>query len=140
MEDTDQARSTPESEAAVLEDLKWIGIKWDEGNTRHTHSADCHYIILLQTPSCQLAFRVVQYGACIAGPDIGGPHGPYRQSERKELYQKYVNKLVDDGLVYPCFCTDEELTEMKADAEKKNLPPIYRCYLHTQALYMPGSA
>lgn len=34
MEDTDQARSTPESEAAVLEDLKWIGIKWDEGNIR----------------------------------------------------------------------------------------------------------
>lgn len=33
VEDTDQARSTPESEAAVLEDLKWIGIKWDEGNT-----------------------------------------------------------------------------------------------------------
>ena len=57
---------------------------------------------------------------------MGGPYGPYRQSERKELYQKYVDKLVDDGLVYPCFCTDEELAEMKADAEKKSLPPIYR--------------
>ncbi len=42
---------------------------------------------------------------------------------------KYVNKLVDDGLVYPCFCTDEELAEMKADAERKSLPPIYR-YTH----------
>jgi len=39
---------------------------------------------------------------------------------------KYVNKLVDDGLVYPCFCTDEELAEMKAEAERKSLPPIYR--------------
>lgn len=77
---------------------------------------------------------LIQYGVCTAGPDVGGPHGPYRQSERKELYQQYVNKLVDDGLVYPCFCTDEELTEMKADAEKKNLPPIYRCQLHTHPL------
>lgn len=62
-----------------------------------------------------------------AGPDKGGPYGPYRQSERKDLYMQYVNKLVDDGLVYPCFCTDEELAEMKADAERKSLPPIYRC-------------
>ncbi len=57
---------------------------------------------------------------------MGGQYGPYRQSERKDLYMKYVNKLVDDGLVYPCFCTDEELAEMKADAERKSLPPVYR--------------
>ena len=57
---------------------------------------------------------------------MGGPYAPYRQSERKDLYMQYVNKLVEDGLVYPCFCTDEELAEMKAEAEKKSLPPIYR--------------
>jgi glutamyl-tRNA synthetase len=60
------------------------------------------------------------------GPDIGGPHGPYRQSERKDLYRSYVDKLVADGVAYPCFCTDEELEAMKKDAEEKKLPPIYR--------------
>lgn len=52
VEDTDAARSTRESEEAVLTDLRWLGIAWDEG------------------------------------PDCGGPYGPYRQSERKELYKK----------------------------------------------------
>ncbi|EIE26633.1 non-discriminatory gln-glu-trna synthetase [Coccomyxa subellipsoidea C-169] len=90
VEDTDQARSTKESEAAVLRDLAWLGIKWDEG------------------------------------PDIGGEHGPYRQSERTALYKQYVDTLVEQGKAYPCFCTDEELQQMKADAETKSLPPIYR--------------
>lgn len=47
----------------------------------------------------------------IAGPDVGGPHGPYRQSERKVLYKQYVDQLVGEGLAYPCFCTDEELEQ-----------------------------
>lgn len=45
------------------------------------------------------------------GPDVGGPHGPYRQSERKALYKEYVDQLVREGLAYPCFCTDEELEQ-----------------------------
>ncbi len=57
---------------------------------------------------------------------MGGPHGPYRQSERRELYKQYVDQLVDRGLAYPCFCTDEELEAMKKEAEEKKLPPIYR--------------
>lgn len=61
------------------------------------------------------------------GPDVGGPHGPYRQSERKEIYKQYVDQLVAAGQAYPCFCTDEELEAMKKDAEEKKLPPIYRC-------------
>ncbi len=52
--------------------------------------------------------------------------GPYRQSERREVYRRYVDELVDRGLAYPCFCTDEELEAMKRDAEAKSLPPIYR--------------
>ena len=44
-----------------------------------------------------------------AGPDVGGPHGPYRQSERTAIYKEYVDKLVAAGVAYPCFCTDEEL-------------------------------
>lgn len=59
------------------------------------------------------------------GPDIGGPCGPYRQSERGEIYKALAQKLVESGHVYPCFCTDEELEVMKAEAEAKKLPPKY---------------
>jgi glutamyl-tRNA synthetase len=90
VEDTDAARSTRESEVAMLEDLKWLGLTWDEG------------------------------------PDVGGPHGPYRQSERKELYKSYVDQLVAAGKAYPCFCTDAELDAQRADAEARSLPPVYR--------------
>jgi glutamyl-tRNA synthetase len=40
---------------------------------------------------------------------VGGPHGPYRQSERTAIYKEYAEKLVAMGVAYPCFCTDEEL-------------------------------
>jgi glutamyl-tRNA synthetase len=43
------------------------------------------------------------------GPDIGGPNGPYRQSERKEIYQKYARQLVEAGQAYYCFCSPERL-------------------------------
>eukprot|EP00882_Tetradesmus_deserticola_P010161 GHRQ01010736.1.p1 GENE.GHRQ01010736.1~~GHRQ01010736.1.p1 ORF type:complete len:541 (+),score=308.25 GHRQ01010736.1:559-2181(+) len=60
------------------------------------------------------------------GPDVGGPNGPYRQSERADIYKSYVDKLVAAGHAYPCFCSDAELDAMKAEAEAKKLPPIYR--------------
>lgn len=47
------------------------------------------------------------------GPDIGGPHAPYRQSERTEIYRKYATKLIDLGHAYKCFATPEELAEMR---------------------------
>ena len=56
IEDTDIARSTPESEQMILDALSWIGIPWDEG------------------------------------PDVGGPHGPYRQSERKDVYRQHADQ------------------------------------------------
>ena len=49
-----------------------------------------------------------------AGPDIGGPKGPYRQSERNALYKQYADQLVAEGVAYPCFCTDDELSECAA--------------------------
>ena len=58
IEDTDAERSTRESELSILEDLRWLGLDWDEG------------------------------------PDVGGPHGPYRQSERLHLYASYANELI----------------------------------------------
>lgn len=47
------------------------------------------------------------------GPDIGGPYGPYRQSERLEIYQKYCQKLLEEGKAYKCFATIKELKEMR---------------------------
>ncbi len=52
------------------------------------------------------------------GPDLGGPSGPYRQSERTLLYQKYAKKLLDAGKAYKCFATPEELKEMREVACK----------------------
>jgi glutamyl-tRNA synthetase len=47
------------------------------------------------------------------GPDIGGPYGPYRQSERKEIYQKYARQLVEMGKAFYCFCTPERLAALR---------------------------
>jgi len=52
------------------------------------------------------------------GPDIGGPYGPYRQSERTEIYKEHVQKLLDEGKAYKCFATAAELKEMREIAAK----------------------
>jgi len=90
VEDTDQARSTRESENAVLRDLKWLGIDFDEGP-----------------------------GA------MGGDAGPYRQSERGDLYVELANRLLESGHAYPCFCTEEELDMKRKQAEAEGRPPQY---------------
>jgi len=77
IEDTDQVRSTPESEQAILDSLRWLGLDWDEG------------------------------------PDVGGEHGPYRQSERMDLYVKYAQQLVDQGKAFVCYRTGDELDELR---------------------------
>ncbi|XP_072971772.1 glutamate--tRNA ligase, chloroplastic/mitochondrial isoform X1 [Typha angustifolia] len=89
IEDTDLERSTKKSEEAVLNDLSWLGLDWDEG------------------------------------PEVGGDYGPYRQSERNSLYKQYADKLLDIGAVYRCFCSNEELEQMKETAKQMQLPPIY---------------
>ena len=53
------------------------------------------------------------------GPDIGGEYGPYRQSERKDIYVEYVNKLLESGKAYRCFCTSERLATMREEQKKK---------------------
>ena len=57
------------------------------------------------------------------GPEVGGPNGPYFQSQRKDIYDKYIKRLIDEKKAYYCFDTPEELQQMreKAQAEKKNL-------------------
>lgn len=83
IEDTDQQRSTRESEQQIFDALRWLGIEWDEG------------------------------------PDVGGPHGPYRQSERSEIYQTYANQLVDKGHAFHCFCSAERLDEVRKEQMAK---------------------
>ncbi len=99
VEDTDVERSSPDSESGVLDDLRWLGLEWDEG------------------------------------PDRGGPHGPYRQSERLALYRERAELLVAQGAAYPCFCTDAELEERRKAALFAGRPPHYdgRCRLLSPA-------
>lgn len=89
IEDTDQVRSTRQSEEMILESLKWLGLSWDEG------------------------------------PDVGGPHGPYRQSERSAIYTEYCDKLLADGHAFKCYLTPEELTNLRARQTAAKLPPKY---------------
>lgn len=53
------------------------------------------------------------------GPDIGGPYGPYRQSERFSIYKDYAYQLLESGKAYKCFCTAEDLEEMRQIAAKQ---------------------
>ncbi|MFH1502404.1 MAG: glutamate--tRNA ligase [Candidatus Eisenbacteria bacterium] len=89
VEDTDSARSTAESERAVLSDLAWLGLEWDEG------------------------------------PDIGGGRGPYRQSERLDIYREHADRLMDEGLAYLCYCTDPELEAKRKAALASGQDPRY---------------
>ena len=89
VEDTDAERSTRESEASILEDLRWLGLDWDEG------------------------------------PDIGGPHGPYRQSERLHLYASYANELIGGTHAYYCFCPPAKLESDRKQDLAAGRPPKY---------------
>jgi glutamyl-tRNA synthetase len=83
MEDTDAARNTPESHAALIEVIRWLGLDWDEG------------------------------------PEVGGDHGPYLQSERGETYVEALAKLRAGGHTYDCFCTNDEVeARRKASGSK----------------------
>jgi len=59
------------------------------------------------------------------GPDIGGPYTPYTQTERLEIYQKYIKELLDKGFAYYCFCTEERLTEMREIQKNTKQIPRY---------------
>src|SRR5256714_338367 len=89
IEDTDVERSTRESESAIVRDLRWLGLDWDEG------------------------------------PDVGGAHGPYRQSERLHLYQSYAKELLGAGAAYYCFCTMEQLEAERQAAVAEGRPVQY---------------
>ncbi|MCC6274577.1 MAG: glutamate--tRNA ligase, partial [Leptospiraceae bacterium] len=59
------------------------------------------------------------------GPEVGGPHGPYRQSERISIYKEYTEKLLAENKAYRCFCTTEQLEAKKKHSEAMGIPNIY---------------
>ncbi|MFA7001794.1 MAG: glutamate--tRNA ligase, partial [Candidatus Omnitrophota bacterium] len=86
IEDTDPERSKPEYEKALMADLRWMGLMWDEG------------------------------------PETGGAYGPYRQSEKLEVYRGFAEELVRKGHAYYCYVTAEETEEMKRAAKLEHRP------------------
>jgi nondiscriminating glutamyl-tRNA synthetase len=95
IEDTDEARSKKEYIEDIVEGLKWLKIFWDEG-------------ISPDDPSKEL-----------------GKYGPYKQSQRKNIYKKYIQKLLDEDKAYFCFCTKEDLEAQRQYQLSIGQPPIY---------------
>lgn len=59
------------------------------------------------------------------GPDIGGPYGPYRQTERQEIYRQHAWELVEKGWAYPCFCTPDRLERLRQEQMQRKENPRY---------------
>ena len=93
IEDTDSTRFVPGAEEYILEALDWLGIGIDEG---------------LRIKKCQMSNDKCQIESI-------GSHGPYRQSERREIYHQYVKQLLDSGHAYIAFDTPEELEAKRAE-------------------------
>lgn len=89
MDDLDRDRVRPEFDAACLEDLRWLGLDWDEG------------------------------------PDVGGPFGPYRQSERIDRYRAALERLREAGRVYPCRCSRKDILSALAAPHAGGEEPVY---------------
>lgn len=87
IEDLDRRRSSPEAVAALLEDLRWLGLDWDEGPDQTAAGED-------------------------RGEGRGGPFGPYTQSERQPLYEEALARLRAQGRLYKCYCTRADLTRL----------------------------
>lgn len=97
IEDTDQSREVPEAAANLVKMLAWAGLNPDEG--------------LIDDGSGKASEK--------------GDFGPYTQSQRLPLYQKYAQELVDKGLAYYCFCTPERLEELRKTQEAAKQPTRY---------------
>lgn len=59
------------------------------------------------------------------GPDIGGPNGPYRQSERLDIYKKYISELLKKEKAYHCFCSQKRLAKLREDQQSRGEAPMY---------------
>ena len=88
IDDTDVERSKSVYERQLMEDLRWLGLEWDEG------------------------------------PDMG-LSVPYRQSERRVFYEEWLENLKKEGVVYPCFCSEERLEAARKEQLSRGEPPRY---------------
>jgi glutamyl-tRNA synthetase len=59
------------------------------------------------------------------GPEVGGPHGPYYQTQRRDIYQEYARKLIESGHAYYCFCTPERLSKVRQEQQSRKENPRY---------------
>ncbi|HVE13915.1 MAG TPA: glutamate--tRNA ligase [Elusimicrobiota bacterium] len=109
IEDTDEVRSTPDSVSAIVDSIRWMGLDWDEGPE------------LTPGPDGRYASK--------------GPHAPYFQMERVELYKKFAAQLLEQGKAYRCYCSKDELDAMRRQAQLEKRPPRYdgRCRDLTEA-------
>ncbi len=89
VEDLDGPRVRPGLEARILDELRWLGLDWDEG------------------------------------PDVGGPLGPYRQSERAAIHAAALERLRGAGLAYPCFCSRAEISQASQAPHASDEGPRY---------------
>lgn len=89
IEDTDAERSSAEYEKQLLNDLRWLGLDWDEG------------------------------------PDVGGGAGPYKQSQRAEIYAETTRRLIEQEKAFYCFCPPEDLEKERQRAIASGRMPIY---------------
>jgi glutamyl-tRNA synthetase len=93
IEDIDSPRVKPAAAEQALDDLRWLGLDWDQG------------------------------------PDVGGPSGPYIQTERRELYAEELDALRRAERIYPCTCTRRDVEEAGSAPHLEHEPPVYsgRC-------------
>jgi glutamyl-tRNA synthetase len=93
IEDTDRRRYQPETIAVMMDGLRWLGLEWDEG------------------PGLEELQRLGLKNA--EAYAVGGPCGPYIQSERQRMYREVAEELVERGRAYRCNCTSERLEEVR---------------------------
>ena len=93
VEDTDAERSDLKYEKQLMDDMRWLGLDWNEGL------------------------------------EIGGDYGPYRQSDRYAIYEKYARQLLDEDNAYLCFCSEEELDAVRQEHLARRETTVYsgRC-------------
>ena len=103
IEDTDSQRFVPGAEAYIIEALNWCGIIPDEG--------------------------VDENGKVVEVASDKHPHAPYRQSQRKPIYRKYAEELVQKGYAYYAFDTAEELGKIRAEMEANKQTFIYSTFI-----------
>jgi nondiscriminating glutamyl-tRNA synthetase len=118
VEDTDQTRLVPEAIPDMLDSLRWCGIQIDEGVTGVKSTK---YKVL----TTNVSGNKEKYNKIKESVVQKGNFGPYIQSERLKIYQRYAEELMRKGAAYPCFCSSARLEKLRKDQQHKGLPSKY---------------